>query len=112
MTDLLKVLVEMRAGQVAADCNQKFSELLKAVLDTGQKGQMTLVLNLEPAKMGMGGVVLEVSAEHSIKLKKPELAIGEAVFFVTKQGDLTRDDPDQVAMFEQEIQKEQNGKRN
>jgi hypothetical protein len=100
MTDLLQIMLDMRNGQVAADCNQKFNEVLKAVLDTGGKGDLTIKLSIRPAKMGMGGAVIEVETEHECKLKKPELQVGRSTFFVTKEGDLTREDPDQVAMFE------------
>ena len=99
MTDLLQTLLDMRSGQVAADCNEKFNQVLQAVIDTGGKGKLTLELNIEPAKFGMGAAVLEVSIDHNIKLKKPELEIGNAVFFVTKEGTLTRDDPAQTQMF-------------
>ena len=37
MTDLLAVLLDMRNGAVAADCNTKFNEVLRAVIDTGGK---------------------------------------------------------------------------
>ena len=102
MTDLLQVLLDMRSGAVATDCNQKFNEVLDAVLATGMKGELTIKLFLKPSKMGMGGAVIEVETEHEAKMKKPELAIGRAFFFVTKDGTLTRDDPDQSAMFEQQ----------
>lgn len=98
-TDLLQVLLDMRSGQVAADCNEKFNEVLQAVLETGGKGELTLKLMLKPSKCGMGGAVLEVEASHELKLKKPELEIGKAFFFVTREGQLTRDDPAQAAMF-------------
>lgn len=99
MTDLLSVLLEMRNGAVAADCNAKFSEVLKAVLDTGGKGELTIKLFVKPSKMGMGGTVVEVETDHECKLKKPELEIGRSFFFVTADGDLTRQDPAQTAMF-------------
>ena len=99
MTDLLQVLLDMRSGQVAADCNAKFNEVLGAVLETGGKGELILKLKLEPSKMGMGGCVLEVEASHELKTKKPELPIGKAFFFVSSDGTLTRDDPAQTAMF-------------
>ena len=102
MTDLLAVLLDMRSGQVAADCNAKFNEVLKAVIETGGKGKLTIDLMVEPSKMGMGGAVVEVETKHECKMKKPELAIGRSVFFVTKDGDLTRRDPAQEQMFEQE----------
>jgi hypothetical protein len=99
MTDLLQVLLDMRSGAVAADCNEKFNEVLSAVLETGGKGELNLKLMLKPSKLGMGGAVLEVETSHELKTKKPELEIGKAFFFVTKDGTLTRDDPAQTAMF-------------
>lgn len=100
-TDLLAVLLDMRSGAVAADCNQKFNEVLKAVIETGGKGKLTIDLFIAPSKMGMGGAVVEVETSHECKTKKPELAIGKSFFFVQKDGTLTRDDPAQVAMFQE-----------
>lgn len=102
MNDILAVLMDMRSGAVASDISSKFDEVVKAVLDTGGKGELTIKLFVKPSKMGMGGCVIEVEAEHECKLKKPELAIGRSVFFVTKDGKLTREDPNQTAMFAQE----------
>ena len=106
--DLLSVLLEMRSGQVATDCNEKFNEVLAAVLETGGKGKLTIELHVAPSKMGLGGAVLEVETFHECKLKKPELGIGKSVFFVTKEGKLTRDDPAQSAMFEKPAKEEKN----
>jgi hypothetical protein len=100
----------MRNGQVAADCNGKFNDVLKSVLETGGKGELVIKLFLKPAKMGMGGAVIEVETEHDCKVKKPELAVGRSVFFVTKDGDLTRDDPDQTALFDAEGKGANNGR--
>ena len=102
MTDILAVLLDMRNGAVAADCNTKFNEVLRAVIDTGGKGKLTIELNIAPSKMGMGGAVVEVETTHECKMKKPELAVGKSHFFVTSEGDLTREDPSQTAMFEEE----------
>lgn len=107
MTDLLQILLDMRSGQVAADCNAKFGEVLKAVLDTGGKGELTIKLFIKPSKMGMGGAVIEVETEHECKTKKPELQVGRSVFFVTAKGDLTRDDPNQEGMFDLEAKEMQ-----
>lgn len=101
-TDLLQFLLDMRNGQVAANCNEKFNELIQAVLETGGKGELTIKIFVKPSKMGMGGAVIEVETAHECKAKKPELEIGRSFFFVTKDGTLTRDDPAQVAMFEPE----------
>jgi len=102
MTDLLQILLDMRNGAVAQDCNEKFNDVLRGVLETGGKGELTIKLFIKPSKMGMGGAVVEVETEHECKTKKPELAIGRSVFFVKEDGTLTRDDPQQTAMFNQE----------
>lgn len=106
MTDLLQILLDMRSGQVAADCNQKFNDVLQGVLETGGKGELTIKLFIRPSKMGMGGAVIEVETEHECKVKRPELAIGRSIFFVDSEGNLTREDPTQTAMFTQEQPKE------
>ena len=106
MTDLLQILLDMRNGAVAADCNAKFGDVLKAVIETGGKGELTIKLLVKPSKMGMGGAVIEVETEHECKMKKPELAIGRSVFFVTATGDLTRNDPAQDALFGAKVEEE------
>lgn len=111
MADLLQVLLEMRNGGVAADCNKKWDELLKAVLETGGKGELTIKLQVKPARMAMGGAVVEVETSHECKAKKPELMVGSSTFFVTKDGRLTRDDPDQETMFAQETENQHVDKR-
>lgn len=100
--DVLSVFLEMRNGKVAADINEKFQDVLRGVLETGGKGEVTIKLFVRPAKMGMGGAVIEVETEHEVKTKRPELPIGKSTFFVTADGNLTRNDPEQEAMFTQE----------
>ena len=99
--DILGILAEMRSGRVIQDINEKFNDVIASVLDTGQKGELTVKVGIKPSRMGMGGAVLEVELSHDVKTKKPEHDIGTSVFFVTAGGDLSREDPDQTAMFEQ-----------
>lgn len=94
--DLLGILLDMRSGQVAADCNQKFNDVVSAVLETGGKGELTIKIFIAPSKFAMGGAVVEVETEHECKLKKPELKVGKAVFYVSKEGGLSRTPPDQL----------------
>lgn len=100
--DFVHVLLEMRNGAVASDCNRKFSELLSAVLETGGKGELTVKVFIKPSKLALGGAVVEVETSHDCKTKKPELSVGRSLFFVTKDGRLTRGDPNQEGMFESE----------
>jgi hypothetical protein len=97
--DFIHLLLEMRNGAVASDCNRKFNELLDAVFETGAKGEFTVKVSVKPSKRAMGGAVIEVETEHECKTKKPELSVGRSLFFVTQDGRLTRDDPNQEAMF-------------
>lgn len=97
--DIVTLLMEMRSGRVATDINDKFQDVLRGVLETGGKGELTVKLLIKPSKMGMGGAVIEVETEHEVKTKRPELKIGRSMFFVNKDGQLTRDDPDQAGMF-------------
>jgi hypothetical protein len=99
MTDILALLFDMRNGEVARDIATHFDELKKAVLDTRGKGKLTIELFMEPRKCAIGGAVIEIKTDHTFKVKKPELAVGSAHFFVTAEGELTRDDPAQEAMF-------------
>lgn len=109
MTDVISALVEMRGGQVVSDINQKFNEMLQGVLETGRKGELVIKLIVQPSKFAMGGAVVEVEAEHECKVKKPELSVGKATFFITKDGSMSREHPEQLAMYEETIEKESNG---
>jgi hypothetical protein len=106
VNDFLAVVMDMRSGQVAQDINTKFNELVSAVLETGAKGELTVKVSVKPSRFAMGGAVIEIEAEHECKAKVPELKVGRSVFFVTREGRLTRDDPSQAAMFEGEPAKE------
>lgn len=86
MTDFVNLLIEMRDGQVAADINEKFNEVLMAVLNTARKGELTIKFKIKPSKMGMGGSVIEVETTHEAKTTRPELNIGQSVFFVDQAG--------------------------
>lgn len=100
--DFVSVILEMRSGQVATDIDAKFAEVVKAVVETGKPGELTVKLKVKPSRMGMGGSVIEVELDHDAKNKVPEVDIGRSVFFVDKSGKLTREDPAQAAMFVQE----------
>lgn len=109
MTDVIGILSELRSGQVISDINQKFRELSSAVLDTTGKGEMVIKLTVKPAKLAIGGKVIEVEIDYESKIKKPELAIGSSLFFVTDDGDLTRDIPGQMPLMERQMEEKQNG---
>jgi hypothetical protein len=98
MTDILAVLIQMRDGEVALECNRKFNELLDAVMATGGKGKISVTLDVKPSRMEMGGGVIEVEMTHKCSIDKPERTLGRSLFFVGDHG-LTRDNPAQERMF-------------
>ncbi len=99
MADLLNVLVEARSGGIIRDLNEKFNRVLTGVLETAGKGELVVKFSIEPAKQGFGGAVIEVDVTHDVKMKVPELKVGSAKFYVTKDGNLSRNDPAQEEMF-------------
>lgn len=97
--DFVNTLMEMRRGSVAIECSKRFNELMSAILEYGEKGELTLKLSVKPTKF-VGTTVAEVEIDTDIKIKKPEEQPGRAAFFVSKDGRLSREDPRQTAMFE------------
>ncbi len=109
MSDVLSVLSEMQRGQVLCDINEKFNCLMKSVMETGGKGELTVKLMVKPSKFALGGGVLQVDLEHECKVKKPELSVGASTFFtLDTEGNIGRNPPGQDMLYEEEEQK-QNG---
>lgn len=104
MVDFVSTVMEMRNGKVAADISDKFNELIAAVLDTGGGGKIAITFDVKPSRADMQhGGVKEVTMSHSVKLTKPERPIGDAIFFITPDGSLSRTDPEQMEMFSVEV---------
>ncbi len=100
--DFVAVLLEMRNGKVATDVSKKMNELIDSIKETGKAGKLTLTLSLRPSKADLHEGVKEISITHECKLAKPEKPIGPSVFFVDHEGGLTRTDPDQQQLFEEQ----------
>lgn len=97
MTDFLQTVMDMRGGSIAAECSKRFDEVVAAVIEHGRGGDFTLKLHVTPSKLSMTRVV-EVAIDADIKVKKPEEETGTALFFVSKEGALSREDPRQTEM--------------
>ena len=96
------VLRDLGRGAVIDEAAIHLQTLVKEVSDTGKKGRMTLVVEVAPMK---GDVrALMVSARSDLKLPAGEPLA--AVFFYDDDGNLTRDDPRQIALPLQEVPRE------
>lgn len=84
-------LSQIRNGKTQEELSEKLNELIQSCRDTEQKGSITLTITVRPDKGDSGHYFLR----PDIKLKKPELAIGDTVFWGTPEGNLQRTDPAQ-----------------
>jgi hypothetical protein len=84
-------LRDQSQGRTHDELSEALWDLAARVRETGKKGSLTLVVNVEPMKGDT--TVLVVSDE--IKLKLPEFQRGGSVFYSDEQGNLSRSNPDQ-----------------
>jgi len=98
--DFVTMLMEVQSGEAAMLADRKLQELVQAIRDTAGGGTLTLKMSVKPGKLGMGGSVQTVVATVDVQIKKPELQLGDSIFYVTEEGQLSRSDPRQDALFE------------
>ncbi|MDI1288900.1 MAG: hypothetical protein PSX37_02985 [bacterium] len=89
-------LREHGKGSTHDELSETLHTLVARVKDTGKSGSVTLTIKVEPMKKDERVVV--VSDKISIKL--PERDRPSAVWFISKDGNLQRDDPNQFPLFE------------
>ncbi|MFK5689575.1 hypothetical protein ACI3EY_07900 [Ornithinimicrobium sp. LYQ92] len=83
---------EQNRGRTHDELGEGLRDLVARVEDTGKKGSLTLTITVEPLKGN--DEALQVSDE--IKLKLPEHNRGASIFFRGSDGNLQRDDPNQM----------------
>ena len=89
---IAKVLEEMHRGAVTAQADTELAKAIAAVKEHGKAAEVTIKVKIEPS----GGDEVSVTAECSSKLPKPKAR--PAIFFMTENNDLTRDDPKQTSL--------------
>jgi hypothetical protein len=88
----LGVIEELNAGATASDLDRQLREVVVKARLTGQKGSVTLRLNIEPR----GAESVLVSAD--IKTKAPEDEKPMSIFFACEDGELKREHPKQTTL--------------
>lgn len=86
-------LREHGRGRTHDELGEALHDLIARVKDTGKKGSVSLTIAVEPMKKDDRMVVVS----DQIKLKLPEHDRPAGVWFTDKDGNLTRNDPDQLA---------------
>lgn len=92
--DFISIMAELKNGMVVGQLGEDFTDLVAAVKKHGRKGELTLKLRVEPARI-TDGVVKEVNVAYELKVVKPQPNHGQTVFFVTDDATLSRQDPRQ-----------------
>lgn len=87
-------LREHGRGRTHDELGEALHTLIARVKDTGKKGSITLSISVEPMKKADERMVV---VADKIAIKLPEHDRPAAVWFVGKDGNLQRDDPDQLS---------------
>lgn len=95
MVPFTDVLGQIRKGAVTEELNKALLAVNEAVIATGKKGELTLKLEVKPMK----GNRAQVTVAANISTKTPKEELPEGIFFLTNDGDLVRNDPDQQELF-------------
>lgn len=111
--DLLSTLAQLKNGRVIIQANETMQRLLLAVQRHGGKGKLGLELTLAPRVDSDTGRVAEIDITYNIKVSEPQPNHGTTMFYVGKDGGLTRNDPHQEEMFtEEEEENDRESQRN
>lgn len=95
------VLQQIAKGTAHAELSELLNQLTTAVAEHRKAGTLTLTLRIEPTK---GTDTLTVSATSVLKAPR---ATEASIFFATDDGNLTRDDPNQLQLPLREVGKDQ-----
>lgn len=96
-------LQQIRDGETLARLNDEMLDVVDKVHETGKSGSVTLTLTFK--KNGEGAVTIS----PAVKAKKPEQPLGDALFFVSGGGALSRRNPRQMDI-EDELARARAGK--
>lgn len=86
----LDFLNDIGRGKLARELTDALHELNTACLETGKKGQLRLTLTVEPDK---DAPEERFRVTPTVEVKSPKLATRPSLFFITTDGNLTRQDP-------------------
>ena len=89
MAHIIETLQGIRRGRFVELCSQQLTSLVKAVAEHEKGGKLTIVLSLVPQGEG------QITLKPQVKLTSPNPDVGEAIFYVTEDGELERTDPRQ-----------------
>lgn len=101
MADVLGLLAQLQRGQAIAEINEEAAHLIDQLGKTGGKAELVIKLSFEePTFDHRTGRMTEVKIKHSLSAKLPKLRTAGNTFFLTNEGELSRNDPAQMELEE------------
>lgn len=102
MADVLGTIAQMDRGQAIREICAEFDMVLDSVREAGGSGELVIKLKVEGKSWDpVTNQLREVGISHSVQSKRPKRKLGASTFFVTRQGELTRNNPEQQEMFDE-----------
>ena len=99
--DIIQTMCVLDRGRFIIECGRELQELTGAIVDTNKAGELTIKLKVTPSGWNKAtGKPNQFDFQPEVVIKKPRTDAGKTIFFVTEDNTLTRDDPDQMDMFE------------
>lgn len=95
--NFLELISGFRRGALLRIADAQLTDLVKAVRETGDKGEIVIKLPFKLDKTGQ----LECAPKVTSTIPRP--SPGKGVYFVTEENELVRDDPRQLD-FEDELE--------
>lgn len=90
-TNALNTIADLDEGNFVLHLDEALRSVVKAVNDTSQKGSLAVQIFVEP-----DGRAVKIWAKYAAKMPAPPTT--ESRYFVTKEGDLTVNDPKQLEL--------------
>lgn len=96
-------LNELNEGTVHSALTSDLNELLRTVQNTGRAGSLTLKIKVIPAVRADGGTTDRVNITADRKLELPKSQMPSDFFYLTDDGETTRNHPRQQSLELREV---------
>ncbi len=103
MKSFAHLLNELNEGSIHAALSADLAELLRTVQMTARGGSLTVKIKVTPAVRSDGGTTdrVNVTADRKLELPKPQMPTD--FFYLTEEGETTRNHPRQQSLELREV---------
>lgn len=101
-SDFLEEHNSGKSDNIASDALRR---LVEAVRETGKKGSVTVKVDVAPLKDAEGMVTVTVNVAEKLPITPPR----PAIFFTDDDGNLSRRDPSQRTLFDEDVRSTPSG---